>query len=141
MPDNRRFLLQRRPDGDPLAADFELVTQPTPDLDEGQFLIRNHYASLDPAMRGWMDAGGNYMPPVPLGSAMRASRAGRTARGIFSRFLYRTRCTVSGVVGTTECCKAESRSTTGSFEPVKSKRIRTSSRGDPWARVRARLFM
>ena len=76
MPDNRRFLLQRRPDGEPVAEDFELVTQPTPDLDEGQFLIRNHYASLDPAMRGWMDAGGNYMPPVPLGSAMRASTIG-----------------------------------------------------------------
>ncbi len=76
MPDNRRFLLQRRPDGEPVREDFELVTQPAPDLAEGQFLIRNHYASLDPAMRGWMDAGGNYMPPVPLGDAMRASTIG-----------------------------------------------------------------
>jgi len=76
MPDNRRFLLQRRPDGEPVPEDFELVTEPTPDLKEGQFLIRNHYASLDPAMRGWMDAEGNYMPPVPLGTAMRASTIG-----------------------------------------------------------------
>ncbi len=76
MPDNRRFLLQRRPDGEPVPEDFELVTQPTPELADGQFLIRNHYASLDPAMRGWMDAGGNYMPPVPLGDAMRASTIG-----------------------------------------------------------------
>ena len=76
MPDNRRFLLQRRPDGEPVPEDFELVTEPTPELAEGQFLIRNHYASLDPAMRGWMDAGGNYMPPVPLGDPMRASTIG-----------------------------------------------------------------
>jgi len=76
MPENRRFLLQRRPDGEPVREDFELVTEPTPELAEGQFLIRNHYASLDPAMRGWMDAGGNYMPPVPLGAAMRASTIG-----------------------------------------------------------------
>lgn len=76
MPDNRRFLLQRRPDGEPVREDFELVTQPTPDLAEGQFLIRNHYASLDPAMRGWMDAGGNYMPPIPLGDPVRASTIG-----------------------------------------------------------------
>ncbi|MEL7219315.1 MAG: NADP-dependent oxidoreductase [Pseudomonadota bacterium] len=76
MPDNRRFLLQRRPDGEPVPEDFELVTEPTPELAEGQFLIRNHYASLDPAMRGWMDAGGNYMPPVPLGTSMRASTIG-----------------------------------------------------------------
>ncbi|SMQ69157.1 hypothetical protein SAMN06297468_1387 [Altererythrobacter xiamenensis] len=76
MPDNRRFLLQRRPDGEPVRDDFELVTEPTPDLAEGQFLIRNHYASLDPAMRGWMDAEGNYMPPIPLGDPVRASTIG-----------------------------------------------------------------
>ena len=66
MPTNRRFLLQRRPDGTPVREDFALVTEDTPELAEGQFLIRNHYASLDPAMRGWMDAEGNYMPPIPL---------------------------------------------------------------------------
>lgn len=76
MPDNRRFLLQRRPDGEPVREDFELVTEPTPELAEGQFLIRNHYASLDPAMRGWMDAEGNYMPPIPLGDPVRASTIG-----------------------------------------------------------------
>ncbi|MBV7265700.1 NADP-dependent oxidoreductase [Erythrobacter ani] len=76
MPDNRRFLLLRRPDGEPVREDFELVTEPTPELGEGQFLIRNHYASLDPAMRGWMDPGGNYMPPIPLGDPVRASTIG-----------------------------------------------------------------
>ena len=76
MPTNRRFLLQRRPNGTPVQDDFELVTEPTPALEEGQFLIRNHYASLDPAMRGWMDAEGNYMPPIPLGDPVRASTIG-----------------------------------------------------------------
>ncbi len=76
MPQNRRFLLQRRPDGEPVREDFELVTESTADLADGQFLIRNHYASLDPAMRGWMDAGGNYMPPIPLGDPVRASTIG-----------------------------------------------------------------
>jgi hypothetical protein len=76
MPTNRRFLLQRRPDGVPVRDDFELVTEPALALAEGQFLIRNHYASLDPAMRGWMDETGNYMPPIPLGQPVRASTIG-----------------------------------------------------------------
>ena len=76
MPQNRRFLLQRRPDGEPVPEDFELVTQDTPELAEGQFLIRNHYASLDPAMRGWMDDADSYMPPIPLGDPVRASTIG-----------------------------------------------------------------
>ncbi len=76
MPDNRRFLLQRRPAGTPVEADFDLITEPTPELKPGEFLIRNHYASLDPAMRGWMDAEGNYMPPIPLGDPVRATTIG-----------------------------------------------------------------
>ena len=73
---NRRFLLQRRPQGDPVADDFALIEEAVPELAEGQFLIRNHYASLDPAMRGWMDDADSYMPPIALGAAVRASTIG-----------------------------------------------------------------
>ena len=73
---NRRFLLRRRPVGDPVAEDFELVEQPLPELSDGEFLIRNHYASLDPAQRGWMDDAESYMPPIPLGAPVRASTIG-----------------------------------------------------------------
>ena len=73
---NRRFLLVRRPDGAPVADDFRLEAQPLPALAEGEFLIRNHYASLDPAMRGWLDDAPSYMPPVQLGDPVRASTIG-----------------------------------------------------------------
>ena len=76
MPVNRRFLLVRRPVGTPVPDDFSLVSEETADLQPGQFLIRNHYASLDPAMRGWMDDADSYMPPIPLGAAVRASTVG-----------------------------------------------------------------
>lgn len=77
MPQNKRFLIVRRPIGLPVADDFSLVNEPTPVLAEGQFLIENQYASLDPAMRGWMDDVPSYMPPIPLGAAVRASTVGR----------------------------------------------------------------
>jgi NADPH-dependent curcumin reductase CurA len=76
MPINRRFLLARRPAGTPVPDDFSLVSELVPELADGQFLIRNHYASLDPAMRGWMDDAPSYMPPIPLGAPVRASTVG-----------------------------------------------------------------
>jgi NADPH-dependent curcumin reductase CurA len=76
MTTNRRFILKRRPNGTPVADDFELRSEPTPALADGQFLIRNHYASLDPAMRGWMDDAPSYMPPIPLDTPVRASTVG-----------------------------------------------------------------
>ena len=76
MTANRRFLLVRRPVGAPVPDDFSLVSEALPELAPGQFLIRNHYASLDPAMRGWMDDAESYMPPIPLGAPVRASTVG-----------------------------------------------------------------
>ncbi len=79
MPVNRRFTLARRPHGLPVAEDFALVEQTTPKLREGQFLLRNHYASLDPAIRGWMDDRPSYLPPIRLGDPVRATTVGVVA--------------------------------------------------------------
>lgn len=77
--ENSQFILVRRPRGRPAEDDFELRRAPLPVLADGQFLIRNHYASLDPAMRGWLDDAPSYMPPVPLGAPVRASTVGVVA--------------------------------------------------------------
>lgn len=76
---NRRFTLVRRPRGLPVADDFTLVETPLPELGEGELLVRNHYASLDPAIRGWLDDAPSYMPPVALGDPVRASTIGIVA--------------------------------------------------------------
>ncbi|ABP64334.1 Alcohol dehydrogenase, zinc-binding domain protein (plasmid) [Novosphingobium aromaticivorans DSM 12444] len=79
MTVNRRFLLARRPHGTPVPEDFSLVEQTVPDAPEGGFVVRNCYASLDPAQRGWMDDAPSYMPPIPLGTPVRASTVGVVA--------------------------------------------------------------
>lgn len=77
MPrENRRFLLVARPEGVPKKSDFAFERHAFPVAAEGQFIIRNHYAALDPAMRGWMDDLPSYMPPIALGDAVRAATLG-----------------------------------------------------------------
>lgn len=77
MIQNRQFLLQRRPEGEPVPDDFELAVEPVPTPPSGGFVIRNHYASLDPAQRGWMDDAPSYMPPIALGDPVRATTVGQ----------------------------------------------------------------
>jgi NADPH-dependent curcumin reductase CurA len=76
MPTNRRFLLARRPSGMPVEQDFQLVEEAMPTPPPGGFVVQNHYASLDPAQRGWMDDVPSYMPPIPLGDPVRATTIG-----------------------------------------------------------------
>jgi len=73
---NRRFTLMRRPVGLPAPGDFRLESAPHPPLSTGEFQICNHYASLDPAIRGWLDDTPSYMPPIALGDAVRATTVG-----------------------------------------------------------------
>jgi NADPH-dependent curcumin reductase CurA len=75
-PANRQWLLTARPAGLPKNSDFTYETKPAPALADGQILVRNHYISLDPAMRGWMNDMRSYVPPIPLGDVMRAGAVG-----------------------------------------------------------------
>lgn len=66
----RRIVLARRPIGEPVAEDFRLETfdpgQPGP----GEVLLKVHYLSLDPYMRGRMSAAKSYAAPVEIGAPM-----------------------------------------------------------------------
>jgi NADPH-dependent curcumin reductase CurA len=76
MTANRRFLLARRPRGEPVAEDFALAVAPVPTPPPGGIVVRNHFGSLDPAQRGWMDDTPSYMPPIRLGDPVRATTVG-----------------------------------------------------------------
>ena len=53
---NTRVLLARRPGAHLVAADFEVDSQPIGAINEGQFLIKNTYLSMDAGFRQWMNA-------------------------------------------------------------------------------------
>src|SRR5271156_959900 len=75
-PANRQWKLTARPVGLPKRSDFSFETTPAPEPADGQILVRNHYISLDPAMRGWMNDVRSYVAPIKLGDAMRAGAVG-----------------------------------------------------------------
>src|SRR5262252_7126809 len=74
---NQQFRLAARPAGLPKRSDFEYREEPVREPAEGEVVIELAYVSLDPAMRGWMNAGRSYVPPVEIGAVMRAGGAGR----------------------------------------------------------------
>ncbi len=70
MTTNQQILLASRPAGEPTVDNFRLVAAPLPGLVDGQVLVRHHYLSLDPYMRGRMNDGRSYAAPQPLDAVM-----------------------------------------------------------------------
>ncbi len=73
---NLRILLRRRPQGMPVPEDFEIVETPVPEPGDGEVLVRAHWLSLDPYMRGRMSDAKSYAQPVPIGGVMEGQTAG-----------------------------------------------------------------
>ena len=73
---NRQVRLKSRPSGIPQPEHFEIVEAPVPELADRQFLVRNEFLSVEPAMRGWVSAVANYADPVGIGEVMRSFAAG-----------------------------------------------------------------
>ena len=76
-PLNRQILLHARPDGFPTEANFRMVETPAPEPAAGELLIRTLYLSLDPYMRGRMNAGPSYAAAVELGDVMTGGTVGQ----------------------------------------------------------------
>jgi NADPH-dependent curcumin reductase len=77
MTTNSQIILVSRPKGLPTADNFAYREIPVSALENGQFLVENHYISLDPAIRGWMNAGTTYIPGMPLDAPVRAFGLGK----------------------------------------------------------------
>jgi NADPH-dependent curcumin reductase len=83
---NHKFLLAARPVGMPKRSDWTYLGEPVGEPKEGQFLVQVLYISLDPAMRGWMNEGRSYVPPVGIGELMRALGVGIVKASRHPRF-------------------------------------------------------
>jgi NADPH-dependent curcumin reductase len=85
-PTNRHIRLAARPSGLPQPSDWDLTEEPVPSPDAGEFVVTISHISLDPAMRGWMNAGASYIDAVEIGDVMRAGAVGEVTASEHPRF-------------------------------------------------------
>ena len=83
---NKQILLASRPAGWVEEANFRLVETPVPQIADGQVLVRNHFLSLDPYMRGRMNDAKSYAAPVNLGDVMVGGTAGKVVESKNPKF-------------------------------------------------------
>ena len=86
MPLNKQIYLVNRPVGEASVSNFQLVTSDTPALQDGQVLVRHHYLSLDPYMRGRMNDAKSYTAPQALGQTMGGGTVGDVVESKNAKF-------------------------------------------------------
>ncbi|MDZ5649254.1 NADP-dependent oxidoreductase [Nitrospirillum sp. BR 11828] len=99
-PTNHQIRLAARPVGLPKDGDWQRTEEPARPPADGEVLVQTLYLSLDPAMRGWMNEGKSYIPPVGLGEVMRAIGIGRVVASATPGFAVGDH--VSGALGVQE---------------------------------------
>jgi NADPH-dependent curcumin reductase CurA len=96
----RRFVLAARPRGPVVPENFRLETVPVPALAEGEVLIRNHYLSLDPYMRGRMSKSAGYAASQAIDETMIGGTVGQVVAS--RNEFYQVGDYVNGVLGWAE---------------------------------------
>ena len=86
MPANRQFVLASRPTGNVAPDNFRLVEAPAPTPGPGQVLVRHHYLSLDPYMRGRLNDAKSYAKPQEVGAVMGGGTVGEIVASDNPRF-------------------------------------------------------
>ncbi|HXA42066.1 MAG TPA: NADP-dependent oxidoreductase [Candidatus Solibacter sp.] len=107
---NHVFRLASRPVGMPVRSDFDYVEETLPDPADGEILVKVLYISLDPAMRGWMNEGRSYVPPIGIGEVFRAGAVGKVLESKNPKFAVGD--FVSGLFGVQEYAISDGRGVT-----------------------------
>jgi NADPH-dependent curcumin reductase CurA len=110
MPSNKILNLASRPTGMMTRDNFEIVQAPVPGPQDGEFVVKVEMLSIDPAMRGWVNEGKSYVPPVGIGEVMRALAGGTVISSKHSKFSEGDE--VTGLFGVLEYAVSDGQSAT-----------------------------
>jgi len=83
---NKRIVLASYPEAWVTEANFRTETAPVPKPAEGEVLVKNHWLSLDPYMRGRMSQQKSYVKGVEIGEVMTGETAGEVVESKHPNF-------------------------------------------------------
>ena len=86
MTQNQKIVLDNRPAVEASASNFKLVSEALPALQDGQVLVRHHYLSLDPYMRGRMNDSKSYAASQGLGEVMIGGTVGEVVESQHAKY-------------------------------------------------------
>lgn len=83
---SKQIELVSRPQGVPTPSNFKLTTAEVAPIEEGEFLVRNLWMSVDPYMRGRMKEGASYVPPFSIGEPLEGGCVGEVVESRHDKF-------------------------------------------------------
>ncbi|MGB3109953.1 MAG: NADP-dependent oxidoreductase [Psychrobacter alimentarius] len=83
---NRQIKLASRPQGEPKAENFDLVTSDIPSPNDNEMLLRTVYLSLDPYMRGRMSDAKSYADPLAVGDVIMGGTVAQVVESNIDKF-------------------------------------------------------
>lgn len=86
MTSTKQWVLASRPEGAPTSDNFRLETVELPELSDGQVLVTNSFASVDPYMRGRMNDVKSYIPPFQIDQPLTGTAVGTVTESRSEKF-------------------------------------------------------
>ena len=113
---NHQVRLASRPVGLAKAENWQFTEEAVAEPADGQVLVKTLVLSLDPAMRGWLNEGKSYIPPVGIGEVMRAGGIGCVVAS--KNPAFQPGDVVAGLFGVQEYCQAAAGAPGGRLEKI-----------------------
>src|SRR5688572_11215396 len=83
---SKQIVLASRPSGVPTSSNFKLTTAELSPINEGEFLVKNHWMSVDPYMRGRMKDGDSYVPAFQIDEPLEGGCIGEVVQSRHTDF-------------------------------------------------------
>ncbi len=83
---SQQIVLASRPEGVPTQSNFKMGSADVPPIQDGEFLVKNDWMSVDPYMRGRMKDSDSYVPPFQIDQPLEGGCIGKVVESRNEKF-------------------------------------------------------